>query len=201
MELEGLCYLPDGSGTFPGVVLCHPHPLYGGSMDNNVTMAIASALLGRGIIAFMFNFRGVGRSQGSFGNGIGEQQDVEAALGWLSAHLQADPNKLGVMGYSFGAAVALPVACADERAKAMALVSLPAEMAQIDEIRQCRKPKLFVFGGRDSFIPQGRAEEMYEAAAEPKQFHLVPSADHFWWGFEEELAGKVAEFFSQTLND
>jgi len=199
LKLEGLCRLPDGDGPFPGVVLCHPHPLYGGSMDNNVVMAVASALAGKGIIAFMFNFRGVGGSQGSFGNGIDEQQDVAAALGWISAQPQADPHKLGVMGYSFGAAVALPVACTDERAKALALVSLPAELAQIDEIRQCKKPKLFISGGRDPFIPRSKAEEMYEAAAQPKQFHLVPNADHFWCGFEQELAAKVADFFSQTI--
>jgi alpha/beta superfamily hydrolase len=174
--------------------------MYGGSMDNNVILAVATALAGKGIIAFMFNFRGVAGSQGSFGNGIGEQQDVAAALSWLSQQPQANPGRLGLMGYSFGAAVALPVGCTDEHAKALALVSLPAELAPVDGIRHCKKPKLFISGGRDPFIPRGKAEEIYGVAAEPKQFHLVPGADHFWWGFEEELAAKVADFFAKTLS-
>jgi alpha/beta superfamily hydrolase len=169
-------------------------------MENNVILAVATALVDKGIIAFMFNFRGVADSQGSYGNGIDEQQDVAAALSWLSTQLQADPGKLGLMGYSFGAAVALPVACQNQQVKALALVSLPLELAQVNEIRHCNKPKLFISGGRDLFVPRDKAEEMHRTAAEPKQFALVPGADHFWWGFEEELAGKIAEFFSKTLS-
>ena len=73
ISLEGLYYLPQGDGALPGVVLCHPHPLFGGSMDNNVVLAVASALVEQSIAALMFNFRGVGRSRGNFGNGIDEQ--------------------------------------------------------------------------------------------------------------------------------
>ena len=199
LKLEGLCYFPDGDGH-SGVVLCHPHPLYGGSMDNNVILAVASALVNRSIVALMFNFRGVGRSQGSFGDGIDEQQDVAAALSWLGSQPQADPKKLGLMGYSFGAAVALPVACKDDRVKALALISLPVDPVQVQEIKHCAKPKLLVFGGRGLFVPRDKAEEIHRAAAEPKQLELVPGADHFWGGFEKELAGKVAEFFAASFN-
>jgi len=199
LTLEGLCYLPEGDGLFPGVVLCHPHPLFGGSMDNNVVIAVASALVERSIVALMFNFRGVGDSQGNFGNGIDEQQDVAAALTWLACQPQTDKLRLGLMGYSFGAAVALPASCNDRRVKALALVSLPVDPGQMPEMGNCTVPKLLVFGGRDVFVPQEKMEEIKQAVAEPKQFHLVPGADHFWCGHEKELDETISRFFQDTL--
>lgn len=83
LRLEGICYFPEGKEVFPAVVLCHPHPLYGGSMDNNVVLAVASVLVSKSIIALMFNFRGVGGSEGGYGGGVAEQEDVKAAIKWL----------------------------------------------------------------------------------------------------------------------
>ena len=91
-------------------------------MDNNVILSISLALAEKSVIAFMFNFRGVGSSQGKYGDGIAEQEDVAAAISWVISQSEADSNKVGLSGYSFGAAVALPVACTDERVKAVALI-------------------------------------------------------------------------------
>src|SRR4030042_345778 len=96
LKLEGVCYYPDGAGKFPGVVLCHPHPMYGGSMINNVILELATVLPLKGIIALMFNFRSVGRSQGSFDNGTGEQEDVKAAIDWLISQPEVDAGRIGV---------------------------------------------------------------------------------------------------------
>ena len=123
LKLEGLYYGVESAGPVPAVVVCHPHPLYGGSMRNNVTYALADALVKCGIAALLFNFRGVGRSQGSHGGGIAEQEDVRAALDWLGPGKGVDAGRLGLAGYSFGAGVAYPVGCRDERVKAIALVS------------------------------------------------------------------------------
>jgi alpha/beta superfamily hydrolase len=199
LTLEGLCFFPDRDGVFPAVVVCHPHPLYGGSMDNNVIAAISSALVEKSIIAFMFNFRGAGGSQGSFGGGKGEQEDVAAAIGWIVTQPGVDAKKLGLAGYSFGAAVALPVACADDRVRALALISLPPGAEQISQLKSCAKPKLLICGTNDMVVPLEQAQLMSREAAEPKQFELISGADHVWWGYEEKLANKVAEFFKSKL--
>jgi alpha/beta superfamily hydrolase len=164
-------------------------------MDNNVILAAGSALVGKSKIAFMFNFRGVGGSQGSYGDGIAEQEDVKAAISWLASQPLVDSDRLGLLGYSFGAAVALSVACIDARVKAVALISLPPGPSQLSQLKSCNKPKLMVCGTNDFVVPLDQAKLMDKEAAEPKQFELVSGADHFWLGYEAVLAEKVANFF------
>jgi uncharacterized protein len=194
--LEGLCYYPDGAGPFPAVILCHPHPLYGGSMDSDVILTCASDLVDRSIIAFMFNFRGVGLSQGEFGDGIGEQDDVKAACSWIEAQKETSKGKIGLAGYSFGAMVGLTVACDDGRIKGLALISPALQPQQYADLQKCRIPKLLIIGSEDHISPPENAEQMFKAASDPKQFHLVPDADHFWQGHLKTVSGKVADFFS-----
>jgi alpha/beta superfamily hydrolase len=201
LTLQGLCHLPDGDGISPAVVLCHPHPLYGGSLDNNVIMAVSSALVERSMIAFTFNFRGVGGSQGSYGDGIAEQEDAKAAISWLVSQPVVDSSRLGLLGYSFGAAVALPVACIDARIKAVALISLPFGQPQLSQLKSCAKPKLMVCGTDDFVISLDQAKLMDQEAAEPKQFELISGADHFWSGYESVLGEKVAAFFTDELEN
>ncbi len=204
LKLEGVLYLPDGDGRFAGVVVCHPHPLYGGSMDNNVVQAVVGALVGRRIAAFAFNFRGAGRSQGSFDNGRGEQEDVRAAIDWLRAQPEVAGERLGLAGYSFGASVALPAARGEGRVRALALVSLPlmdgVQVAQAGEaLGALTIPKLLVCGDDDFVVPLAALEEVVRRAGEPKEIRLVPGADHFWWGNEVTVAETVADFFSRHI--
>jgi len=199
LTLEGLCYYPERDGIFPAVVLCHPHPVYGGSMDNNVILSVSLALVKKSFIAFMFNFRGVGGSQGSFGDGIAEQEDATAAVSWIISQPEADGNRVGLAGYSFGAAVALPVACADDRVGALALISLPPGQLQISQLKNCAKPKLLICGTNDFVVPLEQAQLMGKEAAEPKQFELISGADHLWLGYETVLAEKITNFFKQKL--
>lgn len=201
LTLQGLCYLPDSDGVFPAVVLCHPHPLYGGSMDNNVILAVSSALVERSTIAFTFNFRGVGGSQGSYGDGIAEQDDAKAAISWLVSQPVVDVNRLGLLGYSFGAAVALPVACDDDRVKAVALISLPPGRLQVSQLKGCDKPKLMICGTDDFVVSIEQAKLMNQEAAEPKQFELISGADHFWLGYEAVVAERTATFFKDELEN
>ncbi len=168
-------------------------------MDNNVILAAGSALLNESIIALMFNFRGVGGSEGSYGGGVAEQEDVKAAISWLISQPEVDRDRVGLLGYSFGAAVALPVACADERVKAVALISPPLEPSQMSLLKDCAKPKLIICGTNDFVVPPKQAELIKKETAEPKQIELISGADHFWWGHEVEMAGKVAAFFKQKL--
>jgi alpha/beta superfamily hydrolase len=168
-------------------------------MDNNVILAVGSALVEKSIIAFMFNFRGVSGSQGSYGDGIAEQEDVKAAISWLVSQPVVDGNRLGLFGYSFGAAVALPVACDDERVKAMALVSSPFSQSHLSQLNGCTKPKLIICGTLDVVVTLEQARLMNREAAEPKQLELVPGADHFWVGYEAVLADKVTTFFASKF--
>ena len=199
LKLEGLYYGIESTGLVPAVVVCHPHPLYGGSMHNNVTNAIAHALVKSGIAALLFNFRGVGRSQGSHGGGIAEQGDVEAALDWLGSAGGVDAGGLGLAGYSFGAGVAFPVGCADLRVRAMALVSPYFEDTPLSLFRSCLKPKLILSGSRDGTVPAKDVETYGREAAEPKKCEIIEGPDHFWGGYERPMAEKVAGFFKETL--
>lgn len=199
--LEGICYYPEGRGKFPGVVLCHPHPLYGGSMYNNVIMALASALPMKGIIAFAFNFRGVGRSQGRFDNGIGEKEDVQAAVDWLILQPEVDAGNIGMSGYSFGASVALPEARHDLRVRALALIS-PAllDESKIAQLVDYPVTKFIISGDADEYIPINQLEQMKQKTADPKKFEIVSGVNHFWHGYEAIMAEKVAAFFSEVFN-
>ena len=200
LKLEGACYYPDGKGRFPAVALCHPHPLYGGSMDNNVILAVAAALAKQSIIAFMFNFRGVGRSQGSFGGGENEQQDLKAAIDWLAKQPEVAAGRIGVAGYSFGAFVALPEAHHDPRVRALALIS-PALMddAKITQLGDCRIPKFIISGSADEHVAEKQLKLMEQKAADPKRLEIIPGADHFWLGNEATLAERVVTFFSAAF--
>jgi len=199
LKLEGLFYSVEAKEPVPAVVVCHPHPLYGGSMHNNVTNAMAEALVKSGIAALLFNFRGVGGSQGSHGGGIAEQEDVRAALDYLGPAKGVDAGRLGLAGYSFGAGVAFPVGCRDERVGAMALVSPYFESTPLSLLKGCRKPKLILSGSRDDMVRAQDVETYGREAAEPKKCEIIKGPDHFWGGYERPMAEKVAGFFKDVL--
>src|SRR5690606_755555 len=115
LSLEGILHQPV-SAPFPAAAVCHPHPLYGGDMNNYVVVAVCQALADAGIASLRFNYRGVGDSEGEYGDGLGERTDAAAALAYLRQLAQADQDRMGIVGYSFGATVAL--AAADERVAA-----------------------------------------------------------------------------------
>jgi len=96
LSLEGISVIPEGAGPFPAVIVCHPHPLYGGNMDNNVVSSLCETLTQASLASFKFNFRGVGGSQGEFGQGIGEQEDVAAAISFISTVKRVDSKRIGL---------------------------------------------------------------------------------------------------------
>ncbi len=199
LKLEGLYFSLERQGPLPAVVVCHPHPLYGGSMHNNVTCAIADALVAVSMDALLFNFRGVGSSQGGYGGGVEEQKDIAAALEWLQGREGVDGGRLGLAGYSFGAGVALPVGCANERVKGIALISPYFENSPLDMLRGCRKPKLIMGGSNDDRVLPADVETYGEEAAEPKECEIIDGPDHFWGGYEGQMAESVAGFFKDIL--
>lgn len=199
LSLEGVLAVPQDTGPFPAVIVCHPHPLYGGSMDNNVVDSISGALTRASLISFKFNFRGVGRSEGGFGQGIGEQEDVDAGISFLTALREVDSKRIGLVGYSAGAAFAFPVGFKDDRIKALAAVSPPLSMFDFEFLKACLKPKFLISGSRDDVAPIGQFLEFYRSLSEPKECESIEGADHFWGGYEFDLAGKVTAFFTKFL--
>jgi alpha/beta superfamily hydrolase len=200
LRLEGVMHLPTDSGPFPAVVVCHPHPLYGGDMDNNVVRAIASALHEASMAVLRFNFRGVGRSQGEFSDGLGEQEDLRSALAFLSSQAGVDPDRIGLAGYSFGAKIALSVALLDQRLAALALVSPFTSDEEWDQLTNARFPTLVISGSEDDFISPHRLRRLSEAMPPgPVECEIVLGVDHFWWGHESKLARRAKGFFSSHL--
>jgi hypothetical protein len=200
IKLSGYCYYPDKSGVLPGVVICHPHPQNGGSMSNNVIRILGLELVERSVVTLMFNFRGVGKSQGSFDSGIGEQDDAIAAINWLETQLPVDKQRIGIAGYSFGGGVAAKIASRDARVKSVALISPYLEPVFTSILQKCSKPKYFITGDEDDLIPPENVKSVFDLSAEPKQLELIPGVDHFWAGHEKKLAQKVADFLMGVLN-
>lgn len=198
LSLEGVSHIPEGPGPFPAVVVCHPHPLYGGTMDNNVVYAVCQALCRKGILALRFNFRGVGRSQGMVG-GMGDPEDVIAAVSFIASVEKVDGGRIGLCGYSAGAVAAFANSPMDGRIEAAAAISPPLSMVSLDGLRGYTKPKLIVTGSRDDFTRLEDFQRFFQSLAEPKQCQVIPGADHFWWGYEDQVGETVASFFISAL--
>lgn len=199
LTLHGFCYYPEVEGILPGVVLCHPHPLNGGSMSSSVIRALGQELAEKSIVAFMFDFRGVGRSQGIFDNGIGEQDDAEAALKWLENQPMVDKSKIGLAGYSFGGGVAAMVASKNNTVKALALISPYLQPVNINCLKASKIQKYFITGGDDDLITAEDVDAFYKASADSKKMEIIPDVDHFWFGSEKMLGRKVADFMSGAI--
>lgn len=195
-QLEGLGWVPPGTGA-PGAVLCHPHPLHGGNLKNAVVAALWEALAGAGFAVLRFNFRGVGRSEGEYGRGVGERDDVRAALAWLSAAPGVDPERLVVAGYSFGSWVGSCAAAGLPQVKALALVAPPLSAWPLRELEAEARPKLAVVGDRDDHCPLSLLAPWFAGLPHPKEQVVVAGADHFFGGREEEVAACVARFFGR----
>jgi alpha/beta superfamily hydrolase len=178
-------------------VVCHPHPLHGGTMHNKVVFRAAKAAWQAGLPTLRFNFRGVGKSTGSFSDGIGEREDVTAALDYLGTRFPAVPVCL--IGFSFGASVGLRVGANDPRVVALVGLGVPVTSTNMDFLRGVLKPKLIIQGTRDQFGSRAQVESFYGMLAEPKQLYWVQNADHFFTGKLEEVQRAIREFLRSEL--
>lgn len=194
LQLEGLLALPGETRTAKAAVICHPHPQYGGDMHNNVVVAVARELVGRGIAALRFNFRGVGASQGSYGQGIGEQEDVRGAIDFLTQTELGFPGEIYLVGYSFGALVGLRVAVEEGRIRGWAGIAPPVDHYDLSFLKGDPKPKLLICGDHDAFCRVSSLEALFSDLKEPKSMAVIPGIDHFFLGREAAVAQRVGEF-------
>ena len=188
-------------GATHAALVCHPHPVYGGTLHNKVVFHTMKALNSFGFPVLRFNFRGTGLSDGEHAGGIGEVDDVRAALDWIEREFTLP---IIFAGFSFGAAVGLRTACPDDRVKALIGLGLP--VTPIDErvydfafLRSCTKPKLFVSGSRDQFGPPGKLEAVVQSLAEPKKLVRIEAGDHFFEGRLKELRAAIENWIREMV--
>lgn len=199
-RLEALLNAGSPSATHAAVV-CHPHPLYGGTLHNKVVFHAMKALNGFGFPVLRFNFRGTGLSEDEHNNGIGEVEDVRAALDWLE---QEFTLPVIFAGFSFGAAVGLRAAYADPRVSALIALGLPAVAVEdriydFEFLRECTKPKLFVSGARDQFAPKGTLEALVSTFADPRKLVRIEAGDHFFEGRLKEMRLAIEDWVRETV--
>jgi len=178
-------------------LICHPHPLYGGTMHNKVVFRAAKAALLAGLPTLRFNFRGAGKSVGTFTGGEGEREDVRAALDYLAAYFPGLPVCL--MGFSFGSWVGLAVGATDPRVSTLVGLGVPANMSEFDFLHDVRKPKLILQGTRDEFGSVAKVSELFDSLPEPKQIHWVEGADHFFAGKLDEVQEALRQFLAPII--
>jgi len=186
-RLEALLNEPPAVSGVPGtpysVLICHPHPLGGGTMHNKVVYRAMKTFLEFGLPVLRFNFRGTGLSAGTHDDGRGEVEDVRAALYWLEHEFVAP---ILFCGFSFGAYTGLRACCGDRRVIGMVALGLPIRADRrrygYNFLARCTQPKLFVSGGADQFGPRDEVAKAVAAAAPPAQLALVEGADHFFTG-------------------
>ncbi len=188
--LEGLLEEVEGEKA---VAIAHPHPLYGGNMHNNVVTAIRLAFLEKGFSTLRFNFRGVGRSQGTFGEGIEEQRDVEASVEFLR---DMGKQVLYLAGYSFGASVAMMAAKSLGHLHGLVLVSLPLGVWNLQAPGPLPAKTLFLTGEYDEVAPLQKLTDFRDRWCKGGTVEIIKGADHFFWGNEKEIYRALKGFLS-----
>jgi uncharacterized protein len=205
-RLEALLNAGAENATHAALV-CHPHPLFGGTLHNKVVFHTMKALHSFGFPVLRFNFRGTGLSQGEHDHGIGEVDDVRTALDWLDSEFHLP---LVFAGFSFGAAVGTRAACADSRVQAVIGAGTPVAPVAADTeeprvytyefLQECRKPKLLISGARDQFGPRAKLEALVNSIPEPKKLVVIEGADHFFEGRLRELRESIEAWVREAIS-
>jgi alpha/beta superfamily hydrolase len=189
--LEALLERPAEPVTAAYAVCCHPHPLFGGTMQNKVVHALARAALDCGVPAIRFNFRGVGGSQGAYDNGVGETDDALAVAQWAGQALGAD--RLWAMGFSFGSFVAYGLALA-RGAERLVTVAPPVQRFDFSQLATPQRPWLVVQGDNDELVNHDSVVQWTRSLQPPPRVTLFQGADHFFHGRITELRETVGEW-------
>lgn len=176
-------------------VVCHPHPLHGGTMHTKAVYRAAQAMTEAGLAALRFNFRGVGRSTGSYDGGFGETEDARAALRHVERLFPGLPLVAG--GFSFGSLVALKAGVGHAGVAAMVGVGLAFDLHDYGFLADARRPVLIVQGERDEFGSGARAAEFARRLGDPVEAFVIPGADHYFHGHFDELRRGIREFLTR----
>jgi uncharacterized protein len=199
-RLEAILWTPaavDDASSAPryAAVVCHPHPLFGGTVHNKVVYQTAKSLRALGFPVLRFNFRGTGLSEGLHDRGRGETGDVRAALDFLATEFPA--SELLLAGFSFGSWVGLRVACEDARVTRLIGLGIPVNDSDFSYLDRCDKPKLFVHGERDVHGAIGKVRELMASWPGENRLVVVPDADHFFTGKLDQLDRAITDWLAR----
>lgn len=195
-RLESILWTPTRADSpLLAAVVCHPHPLFGGTMHNKVVYNTAKTLDALGIPVLRFNFRGAGLSEGEHDKGRGEQGDVQVALDYLYAQFPGIPLLLA--GFSFGSVVGLRVGCRDARVIELIGIGIPVNSSDFSFLADCPKPKLFVHGANDQFGARTKVEEVMASLQGEKRLVVVEGADHFFAGHLDEFNAAITVWLTE----
>ncbi|HJX85709.1 MAG TPA: alpha/beta fold hydrolase [Candidatus Angelobacter sp.] len=199
-RLEALLNQGQPSATHAALV-CHPHPLFGGTLHNKVVYHAMKTLSGFGFPVLRFNFRGAGLSEGQHDHGRGEVDDVRTALDWLDHEFHLP---LIFCGFSFGAATGLRAACDGDRVPGLISLGTPVNVEgrayTYQFLQDCTKPKLFISGSRDQYSSEKNLREVFAMLAEPKELILVEGGDHFFEGHLAEMQSAIHDWVKKVFH-
>jgi alpha/beta superfamily hydrolase len=193
--LEALLWTSASPNPARAALVCHPHPLFGGTMHNKVVFQTAKALHSYGYPVLRFNFRGAGQSVGEHDKGRGEADDVRAAIDYLAEEFPELPIVLA--GFSFGSVVGLKVGCADARVQELIGLGIPVNDSDLSFLKNCAKPKLIIQGGNDQYGSKDRVEHLFQDIPEPKKLVFVPEADHFFTGKLDQVSAAISDWIDE----
>ncbi|HVA17079.1 MAG TPA: alpha/beta fold hydrolase, partial [Candidatus Dormibacteraeota bacterium] len=194
-RLEAMLWTVSNTDPCRVAVVCHPHPLFGGTMHNKVVFQIAKTLHQLEIPVLRFNFRGAGLSEGKHDKGRSEAGDVRAALDYLAREFAAKPILLA--GFSFGSYVGLRVGCEDSRVKELVGLGIPVDNSDLSFLAECGKPKLILQSAHDQFGSREHVEALYEKLPEPKTLVFVDAQDHFFAGKLPEMGHALGQWVTK----
>ena len=192
-----MMWSPTGATPAIAALVCHPHPLFGGTMHNKVVFQAAKALDALGVAVLRFNFRGAGLSEGVHDRGKGELDDVRAALDYLAKEFPKTPQLLA--GFSFGCWVGLRVGCEDARVEKLIGIGAPVDNSDFSYLQKCAKAKLFVHGANDQHGDVNKVRNMVAALPGENQLLVVDGVDHFFTGRIEELGKAISEWLHPAV--
>jgi uncharacterized protein len=197
-RLEAVLWTPSEKARPPSAALvCHPHPLFGGTLHNKVVYQTAKSLDALGLPVLRFNFRGAGMSEGQHDRGDGEREDVRAALDFLAGEFPGVPLLLA--GFSFGCWVGLRVGCGDQRVTDLIGLGMPVNNTDFSFLQSCAKPKLFVHGSEDEHGAIEEVKKLVQSLPGENRLVIVPGADHFFTGKLDQLDHGFTTWLKERL--
>jgi alpha/beta superfamily hydrolase len=188
-RLEALIEEPEDQALHEVALICHPHPLHGGTMHNKVVYRMARAMRRAGAVALRFNYRGVNLSEGKYDHGIGELEDARVALEFLRVRYADWPFTLA--GFSFGSRIILRLGCEIAGASRLIAVGFPADDAASRSLGDCEIPRVFIQSTHDEFGPREAMESYFGSLNGPKELIWVEARDHFFAGALDEFETAV----------
>lgn len=200
-RLEGR-YQHNRDANAPIALMLHPHPQHGGTMNNKVVYTLYQSFARQGFSVLRFNFRGVGRSQGSFDHGAGELSDAASALDWVQA-VTPDAKSCWIAGVSFGAWIGMQLLMRRPEISGFVSVSPPANIYDFSFLAPCPSSGLVVHGGQDELVPEPSVAKLVQKLAHQRDleidYRLVPEANHFYTEHMEELNAHLDDYLARVL--